>query len=338
MSQDHILSAALAQPDSPFLPTSTVQFAWDSVSLSSILSCPRRYQYQILDGYVSRNPGFAIALVFGIQFHSGLQYYHEQRAAGNDHDQATFTMLRRLLAEEATQSLPRDTDVEALASAPVDPEEQEDDGITLRNTKIRTVYYLVRSLIWYLDQYEQDPFHTLLGLSGQPAVETSFRVPLPIDISGTDLILCGHIDRAIDFNGHLYVSDYKTTKSLTRQFFDLFDLSHQMSGYITAGQIIFNKPVKGAIVDAIALQVGQVKFHRHTTSRTAGQTKEYLALLSHAASMAQLYAEQNFYPMNTSACYFCEFKPVCRQPPEYRERFLETHWMRAPGWNPLRNR
>lgn len=338
MSQDSILPAAFAAPDSPFLPGSNVQFAWDSVSLSSILSCPRRYQYQIIDGMVSSNPNFAIALVFGIQFHSGLQYYHENKAAGQDHETAMLNMVKRLLAEDATQSLPRDSDVEALASAQPDPDEAEDDGINLRNSKIRTVYYLFRALIWYLDQYEEDAFKTLIGLTGKPAVETSFRVPLPIDIEGTDLILCGHIDRAIDFNDKLYVSDYKTTKSLTRQFFDMFDLSHQMSGYNLAGQIIFKEPVKGIIVDGIALQVGQVKFHRHTTSRTAGQIDEYLKLLQHASRLAIAYAEQDYYPMNTASCYFCEFKTACRQPPEYRDRFLKMHWKQEPGWNPLRNR
>lgn len=339
MSQDHILPAAFQTADSPFVEGTQVQFAWDSVSLTSILSCPRRYQYQIIEGYVSNNPNFAIALVFGIQFHKGLELYHRFKAAGATHDEAVLAMCRALLADEATQSLPRDSDIEALAAASNDPDDDaEDDGINLRNSKIRTVYYLFRALVWYLDQYEHDAMKTLIGPTGLPAVETSFRVPLDISIEGYDLILCGHIDRALEFNDKLYVSDFKTTKSLTRQFFDMFDLSHQMTGYHTAGQIIFKEPVRGIVVDGVALQVGQVKFHRHTTGRTAGQIDEYLKLLHHASRLAITYAEQRYYPMNTASCYFCEFKTVCRQPPEYRDRFLKMHWKREPGWNPLRNR
>lgn len=335
--RDDKLNVAASMVDSQFLPGSTVQFAWDSVSLTSIMACPRRYKYQIIDGLVPNNPGIAIALVFGILFHKGLQIYHETKAhpavAGN-HDAAVFGAVRELLKMPATASLPTDDDVDELAERT----DEDDDGITLRNSKIRTRYYLIRALVWYLEHYRDDPVHTIHLASGRPAVELSFRLPLDIDIAGTPLLLCGHIDRGVEFNNQLFSGDYKTTKSLTRQWFQLFSLSHQMSGYTLAGTSILDKPVSGCMIDAVALQVGQVKLNRGFTNRTPGQIGEYLSQLKWVTNQAQRYAETGDYPLNTTSCFFCEFKDICAQAPEFRDRYIRQNYTMRPGWNPLENR
>lgn len=336
MSLDDKLPAAYESPDSPFLPGSTVQFAWDSVSLTNMLACPRRYQYSIIRGLHYKSPNYAIALVFGILFHKGLEFYHKAKAAGNDHDAALHSAVQQLLAEPATATLPIDDHIVEMAENH-DPD--EDDGITLRNSKIRTRYYLFRAVVWYLEYYAEDPLQTIILPTGRPAVELSFRVPLEsISVAGTPLLLCGHIDRGVDFQGALWVSDYKTTKSLTKQFFQMFELSHQMTGYTVAGGLIFEQPVKGAIVDGAALQVGQVKLHRSFTRRTKGQFREYFDTLKYVTEKAQRHAETGEYPMNTSACYFCDYKDICIQAPEYRDNYIKQFYFQKPGWNPLENR
>jgi hypothetical protein len=329
-----LASAESPEPDSQFLPNTKVQYAWDSTSITNILACPRRYQYSIVQGLTPRNPGFAIALVFGILFHKGMEYYHEARAAGADHNEALHDSVRKVAALPATATLPTDGDVAADAAEA----DADDDGITQRNSKVRTRYYLFRAIVWYLEHYADDPAATIILPSGKPAVELSFR--LPLELQGVDhpILLCGHIDRGVEFNGALYVADYKTTKSVTRQFFDTFLLSHQLTGYTIAGSAIFDRPVRGALVDGIALQVGGVKLGRAPTQRTPGQVKEYFRTLTLAATTAQRCHDDDFYPMNTSACYFCDFKSICSQPPEVRERYLSQHFERKRGWNPLENR
>jgi hypothetical protein len=338
MSIDTFLPAAdTGQPDSQFLPGTSVQYAWDSVSLTSILACPRRYKYQIVDGLVSRSPNFAIALVFGILLHKGLEFYELAKADGADHDAALHTMVSRVLALPATATLPTDEDVEEMkeeAKAAAD----EDDGITLRNSKVRTRYYLIRALVWYVEHYKDDPLQTLCLPSGKPAVEVSFRLPIEMPEFNHPLLLCGHIDRVVDYNGSLYVTDYKSTKSISRQFFASYLLSHQLTGYTIAGSSLFEQPVRGAIVDGIALQVGGVKLGRAPSQRTPGQVGEYFQTLALAQRLAHSFAETGYYPMNTASCYFCEFKEICAQPPEYRDKYLNLHFERRRGWNPLENR
>lgn len=346
MSMDHILSAAQQSADSPFIEGTQIQFAWDSVSLSSIMACARRYQYQIIWGLTPNSPNYAIALVFGILFHKGLEEYHKARVL-QDHDAAVLTTVSSLLSNPATATLPVDEDIANMAESAAD----DDDGMTFRNSKIRTRYYLIRAVVWYLEHYRDDPCTTIILPSGAPAVEVSFRVPLPIDITlgpghgyasqKTQLLLCGHIDRGVEFNGFLYSGDYKTTKSITSQWRQLFELSHQMTGYTIAGKIIWDRPVRGALIDGVALQVGQVKFNRHFTDRTDGQLVEYTETLREAAHRAVRYAEADHYPLEgtmSGACFLCEYKDICSQPPEYRAGYIKGHYTRRPGWNPLENR
>lgn len=334
MSLDDKIIVSAGEPDSQFIAGTKIQFAWDSVSLTAFLGCKRRYKYLVLDGLVPKSPGYAIALGFGILFHSTVEVYHKAKACDRDHDEAVLATMCWLVAQDAFAELPTDDDIEELKDAT----DEEDDGIALRNSKVRTRYHLARAVVWYLDHYASDPLHTIILPTGSPAVELSFRVPLPIEVAGHSMLLCGHIDRAVEFEGSYWASDYKTTKSLTRQFFEMFELSHQMTGYTVAGNIILEKPVKGVWIDGIALQIGGVKMSRAPTTRTKGQVKEYFDLLGDVAEQAERAFDTDFYPMNTASCYFCEFKPVCKQPPEYRDRYINMHFDRKPGWNPLRNR
>jgi len=357
---DHILPAAVDGVTSPFmgLPSSEGdfadqaqwQYAWDSVSLTSALSCPRQYYYRSILGLQPRNPNYAIALRFGILFHEGLEEYHRQRAKGVDHQPAVENVVKRLLGRPDTADLPTDDDIEEIAADIAEREAagDDDDGITLRNSKVRTRYHLIRSVVWYLEHYKDDPFETLILPSGKPAVELSFRVDLGIECNDTPLMLCGHIDRAVRFQGGVYPTDYKTTKSLTRQFFDAFSLSHQFTGYMFAGDIILEQPIAGAWIDGAALMVGGAKFRRAPTTRSPGQMREYLSTVSYiahqaygwAATLANTGDAGEAYPMNTSACYFCEFKQLCAQATEYRDKYQEKLFLARPeqAWNPLRAR
>ena len=338
MSLDDRIPATQELVDSPFVPGTRSQYAWDSVSLTAILSCPRRYYYQIVEGYHPRGASWGIALVFGIAFHKALERYHLQIAGGVPHDIAVKIALEITLQEEGA-NLPTD---EELAAGPQAAEQSdddlEDDGISARNSKVRTRYHLARAIVWYLEHYVDDQLKTHILPSGKPAVELSFRAPLPLEVDGQQLLLCGHIDRVASMNDRLFVSDYKTTKSLTRQYFDLFDLSHQMTGYSIGGALTLSEAPAGIWIDGIALQVTGVKFARHLTRRTPGQIGEYFNLVKFAAEQSARFDITDTYPLNTAACYFCDFKSICRLTPELRQSYLDQGFVRSKSWNPLENR
>lgn len=324
---------------SPFIPGTNIQYAWDSVSLSTILECPQRYKYRIIEGWRSKSPGVAIALSFGILVHTGVEEFHRARATGMAYDAAVAYAIKRVMEKRDGHKttlyslLPVAEDIEAAK------EEGEDEGSSLRNAKVRTRYHLWRALVWYFETYRNDPVEVVQLADGKPAVEHSFRVGVGKALSdGTEILLAGHLDKLVRFNGALLVSDVKTTKSISRQYFAMFDLSHQMSGYTLGGKLAFAEPVSGVLIDAIELQVGGVKFSRGFTYRTESQLNEYRDLLGYAGSLAERFYHENYYPLNTAACMFCEYKDVCRQPPEMRHGYLNYLFEQAEAWNPLKSR
>jgi hypothetical protein len=329
---------------SPFIEGTNIQFAWDSVSLSTILECPQRYKLKIIEGWRNKAPGYAIALGFGILVHTGVEEYHRARANKKSHDEATKFALRRVMEK---RNAPDEPTLYSLLPTPdaitqLKEETDEDEGDTggsLRNAKVRTRYHLWRALVWYFEQYRNDPMEVVQLANGTPAVEHSFRVDVGKSLSdGTPILLAGHIDKLVRFNGQVLVTDVKTTKSISRLYFRMFDLSHQMTGYTLGGKLALPEPIAGVCIDAIELQIGGVKFSRGFTYRTESQLNEYRDLLGYVGSMAERYYYEDYYPLNTAACMFCEFKDVCSQPPELRHGYLNFLFERREAWNPLKSR
>jgi hypothetical protein len=334
----------MTEPESPFIPGTNIQYAWDSTCLTIAMACPYKYKLEIIDGWTPKNPDVAVALAFGSLLHYGVEHYHRQRAAGKNYDGAVIGSLRAVLNHRELHSdtptielLPTEEDITVLRHEEAD--DDESDGFDLRNSKVRTRYHLFRALVWYFEQYRNDALEVVILQSGAAAVEHSFRVPVGKALSdGTELLLAGHFDKLVRFNDELFVSDVKTTKSITRSYRSTFDLSHQMTGYTVGGKIGLHQPVKGVWIDAIQLQVGGVKFNRFTTQRTSSQLAEYIDLLKYTADLAESWALNNYYPQNTSNCMFCNKKDVCRQSPEFRQAYLKTYYRQQPAWNPLRSR
>lgn len=331
---------------SPFLPGTNIQFAWDSTSLSTALDCAYRYKLEIIDGWTPKSPESGIALAFGLLVHYGIEQYHRLRAADTPYSKAVIGALRAVAdyrepanaPRPLAESLPTEIDITTLKHE--EAEDDESDGIDLRNSKIRTRYHLFRALVWYFEQYRQDHLHVITLATGDAAVEHSFRVPPGETLGdGSPILLSGHFDKLVELNGELFVSDIKTTKSITRSWRESFDLSHQMTGYTVGGKVGLHQPVKGVWIDGIQLQVGGVKFSRFTTHRSAGQLQEYLTLLGYTARLAESWFREQYYPQNTGFhCNLCKYKSVCRQSPEFRQAYLNQYYRRKPAWNPLRSR
>lgn len=328
----------MTEAPSPFLPNTNTQYAWDSVCIGTAQECARRYYYKIIMGWQNKDPNKAIALVFGILIHTGIETYHKLRAKQTSkytHDEAVQAVIAYLASR--IEALPtEDTIAEDKLAAAEDP---EDDGIDLRNSHIRTRYHLLRALVWYFEHYRYDTMAVHILANKQPAVELSFRVPVGFSLgNGESVLLSGHLDKVVRFNDQLYVSDIKTTKSITSSWRADFDLSHQMSGYILGGNLALEEPVHGAVIDGIALQVGGVKFARHFTTRTKSQLGEFVHGFRLLVENFERYSLENFWPMNTAFCRFCEYKEVCKQAPEMRQGYLNHFFERKPAWNPLASR
>jgi hypothetical protein len=335
------------ETQSPFLFGTKIQYAWDSTSLNAVKTCPRLYQYTIIDGWASKFE--SVHLRFGIEYHQALQEYDVSRANGVLHEDSIHDVVRALLERTADWS--------------PDP--------TTKAGKYKNRQTLIGLVIDYLDHFSDDPAETYIKADGTPAVELSFRFELdwgpkgqgpqkledyPVDNEGyikTDklptyqpYLLCGHLDRVVNFNDSLMVMDRKTTTTtLSQYYFAQYEPNNQMSLYTFAGQIIMDAPIKGTIIDAAQVMLDKPnRFVRGFTFRTPSQIEEWLTDLKLTLARAEEYATNDYWPMNDTACDKfggCRFREICSKDPAVRNNFLKADFIQQEPdmrWNPLKSR
>lgn len=322
------------QAQSPFLPGTKIQFAWDSTSLGYLKTCPRLYQYIMIDGWGHSEE--SVHLRFGSEYHQALQDYDLSRAANIPHDDALHDVVRELL----------------IRTADFAPDPNTKAG------KYKSRAALIRVVIDYLDEHRDDPAKTYIKADGKPAVELSFRFELDwgpkrgtyaegkFDTpAGQPYLLCGHLDSVREFNDSLFVMDHKTTTSTPGSYyFDQWSPNNQMTLYSLAAKVILDSPVKGVIINAAQLMVDSSRFVRGFTYRTPDQLAEWLTDLSYWLDQAERYAEADYWPQNDTACDKfggCRFRDVCSKSPQVREQFLKSDFTKLPEeerWNPLKPR
>lgn len=308
--------------DGPFIKGSPVQWAWDSTSLGWFKECPRKYYYAMIRGLT--NKGEHIHLEFGILYHSALETFDKLRCSGIPHEEALAQTVSWLLQSTWRDGKPW----RASKDLPID------DKASLKSRE-----NLIRTVVWYIDKYKDDPAKTKLLPDGKPMVELNFKFELPfgIDLS-TPYVLCGYLDRVVTFQDEDFVMDRKTTTStIGSYYYDQYDPDNQMSLYTVAAQVAFKTPVRGVIVDAAQIAVGFSRFGRSFASRTRDQVDEWVKDLNLWLRQAEQYATKNYWPMNDKSCHKyggCPFVPICTKSNVIREKFIESNYD-VRQWNPL---
>ena len=288
-----------------------MQYAWDSTSLGWLKTCPRLYYYNMIQGYRSNDENDNLR--FGIEYHQALEDYDKSRSVGIEHEDAVYDVIRALVFRIA-------------------------DWHPSHKNKNR--YFLVRTVVWYLDHYREDPAKAIIRKDGQPAVEVSFRFGLPE--LGPDFLICGHLDKVVEFNDCLFVLDHKTGVSTPGEYyFKQYDVNNQMTLYTLAGKVVLDAPVSGVMIDYMQVAIGFSRPVRDITYRTNDQLEEWIQDTKYWIGQAKQFAEQGYWPMNDTACFKyggCPMLSICSKSPQVREKFLENDFHRRDPWNPLKVR
>lgn len=314
------LSVAIGLPRSES-PTNSafdkgVQFAWDSVSIGLLKTCPRKYYFTVVKGYVPKITPPPLA--FGIHLHTLLQTWYKLLDANLPRDTALIRIVR--LAGLLGETLPA-------------------------GDNARTKETLVRAIVWYLEQFWNDPAKTVSTHNGSPAVEYSFKLPL-MEYAGRAVYLCGHIDRLVQWQGSIYDCDYKTTKyTLDGKFFDKFKPSTQIPLYVSATHLIAETmgdlpSAHGAIIDGIQLGVNFCRFSRHVISFSPEEINEYIEGLQYWIQRGMDACQAGYFPANEESCSQyggCHFRDICAMPPARRKAYLDGNFAKQT-WNPLERR
>lgn len=306
-----------------FLPGTRIQFAWDSTSLGYIKTCPKLYWYIMIEGWEGKDEN--IHLYFGNEYHKSLEEFDKFKAAGQSHDEAVRSALRALMTRTFGWTVDED----------------------IKPGKFKNRRSLIRTFLWYVDKYRDDPATTVILKDGSPAVELSFRFELSFGPQGKaqPYLLCGHLDRVVYYMDDMYVNDHKTTTTTPGPYyFDGFGPNNQMSLYTFASQVVLHSPIKGVMISAAQLLTNDSRYVRGFTQRTPAQIEEWVNDLQYWFTLAEQYAKVGHWPMNDTACDKfggCKFRGICSKDPRVREQYLKAHFVKKPledRWNPLKPR
>lgn len=290
-----------------------VQTAWDATSLTAAHTCSRYYYYSLIRGIQPKTT--SVHLLFGAIYASALELFYKTRAKGHSIDEATIEMVRHAMLESW----------------------DEENGVPMFfDSTEKTRFTLLRSLVWYVEEFADESdaqIKTHHLENGDAAVEVSFSINVD-----NDILLCGHLDRVVDYGDILYVMDQKTTKSaLSNYYFSGFDLDNQMSLYPWAGQMLFGTPVSGVIIDAAQITPNFTNFARGFTTRSKPQLDEWYEETMGTIERMQKQTYENFFPRNLTACGNyggCKFKHLCSVAPRAREAYIKSDY--APhNWDPI---
>lgn len=339
-----------------------LQFAWDATSISLAETCLRKYQYKMIDGWTPH--GLSVHLRFGQHYATALEHYYKRAALGEDPEQVLIDIVHEVLLNTWDRDTCPDCNGQGQVSVSAEEAAKRIGGITAASVdhatvdcytceatgkletgkpwdsgdNLKTRENLVRTVIWYIDHFgESDPAPVHILSDGTPAVEHTFTIPVD-----DELIFSGHIDRLVDYQAHPYVMDQKTTKTtITPHYFSQFKPNTQMSMYTFAGQIVYNVPIKGIIIDAAQIAVGFTRFARDITYRTHEELTEWYDSAMYHIEAAREATRNNYFPMRPASCGNyggCEFRGICSKSPEFRKQFLESNFEKGERWDPLKVR
>ena len=300
------------------------QFAWDATSISAFEKCPRYYQLRHLEGWQPRRKSEHLS--FGGWYASALETHQKLLASGVEPEQALLQIVRDAMI--STWEHERDESGARIPGTGA-------AWVSLHAAKTRET--LIRSIVWYVDNFADDPTSIVILADGKPATEHSFSIPL------TDAyVYCGHLDRVVEYAGGKYIMDQKTSGStITQMFFDGFKPDIQMAGYTWAGKQIFNMPVSGVIIDAAQIAVGFTRFVRGFIPYPEPLLNEWYETTLATIEEAKRSHESNHYAMRRTSCSNyggCDFRKVCSRIPQHRPAVLNAEFTREKRWDPLERR
>lgn len=287
-----------------------LQLYLDSTSLNEFKICPRRYYYSIVMGYQPAEQ--SVHLTFGILMHQAVEHYWLYRLNDKlEHQDALREVVREILLETWYNGKPWQSEV-----------------------KTKNRFTLVRTVIWYLDKYQNDPIQTVVLPGNKVAVELPFQLPVDVKTEqGEQFVLCGKLDRIGELNHNRYVTDVKTTqRPINNQWYSHFSPDNQFSIYSIAAKVIFETEVLGILVDGIQVVQTFSEFHRGIVERTPEQLSQWLHDLQFFLAQLEWCATNNEWPLNDSNCNLwggCPFRGPCSaQTPSIREMTLKHEYRR----------
>lgn len=270
---------------------------WSVSDLDLYEFCPRKYFFSRIKKV--RFPGEFKDLdkVFGRCVHKILADYDIGIFSGRNKEEVLSEIILSLRG-----TLLGDKELEPLLYS-------EDTKYNIKN--------LLRSLVWYMEIYKEDPFKTAPLPNTAPGIEFNFELPFFEDYK-----LLGRVDKLCVGDHGLWVLDRKTTSQfLGPWYFRTYALSNQTLGYVWALRKM-GLDVKGMIIEANQIAVDFCRWGRFVIPVTQERCDEWyensMGWIKDAAKLE--------YRKNTTACGNydgCPYMEVCAAPLSQQQMYLD---------------
>lgn len=161
--------------------------------------------------------------------------------------------------------------------------------------------------------------------------EQAFQLELP---DGT--LFGGRFDQVLEWNGKLWVKDFKTTGRMGKDYPRQFDPNDQITAYTWAASKLSGRRVGGVIIEVVynTKSVGPTHFP-FVSARTDAHIEEWLRDVQMETKLLRSYYEDNYFPKRTTGCGDfggCYFRECCAMSSDkMREAWLlaktiESEW------------
>ena len=287
----------------PAVIDSTMLTSWD---------CPKKWEFA--HGRRYGHEGKSIHLIAGAAYAKGLEVARLSYVQGADPETCLERGTEALLMEYGEAECPPDS--------------------------AKTAERMVGALEFYFDQYplETDPARVAI-ISGRPAVEWTFALPLPFSHpeTGEPLLFTGRTDMICEFAGGLYAEDDKTTSQLGSSWSKQWELRGQFTGYGWAARELGIK-LAGTLVRGVSILKTRYDTAQAIINQPDWKIDQWVEYRDHRlAQMISAYREGRFIPALGEKCNEyggCPFKSVCTIPPAQRPNWLAVNFVENE-WSPL---
>lgn len=277
-----------------------VQLVWDASSFEDFDKCPWFYKTRNLEGWKPKVG--RVSARWGTLLHSCLEVYDHGLISGLSSLDATELAINHAF--------------------------RVGKELVISDDNSRTVVTLVRAVIWYADQFRNDPYRTAILPDGKAAIEVRFEIPVP----GRPYTVSGRIDRVADNDG-FWIIDRKTTKqTINEHWFASFNPSIQFSTYMWACHILGFNP-RGVLIEACQTMVNGSRWKRRTIEINRGVLAEFEADMVLHLDQVEHYHATGYWPRRRSGCNLyngCNMREICNALPSQRSRYLADGFEQRP--------
>lgn len=139
------------------------------------------------------------------------------------------------------------------------------------------------------------------------------------------IVFEGKIDLIIEFMMNVTQMAWVDHKSIEKSY-EPTPLDNQFMGYAYAFKEIATK----GFVNQVGLQKTlppEKKFKPKLITYQDTTLTEWRETVIYHVKLLEGYIRRNYFPMNHSACKFCGYKDICKEPPNLRERMIEAKYV-----------